>query len=148
MNDNYLHCPLCGFEFQREDALCEHGCPLGNFCSLARCPSCEYEFPARYRKMSWFGRLFRKKRDPLPAGLSSVRRLTEITPGKPVQVMAAGDTRAERSTALAGFGLVPGAVVTVVQRRPECVIKVGETELALDRDIAGRIFVTDQSRRA
>ena len=39
------------------------------------------------------------------------------------------------------FGVVPGAVVTIVQQQPACVIKVGETELALDREIAREILV-------
>jgi Fe2+ transport system protein FeoA len=42
---------------------------------------------------------------------------------------------------LAVFGLVPGAEVEVVQQRPAPVVRVGETELALDAAIAREIMV-------
>jgi Fe2+ transport system protein FeoA len=42
---------------------------------------------------------------------------------------------------LAVFGLVPGAEVEVLQRRPTCVVRIGETDLALDADIANEILV-------
>jgi Fe2+ transport system protein FeoA len=36
---------------------------------------------------------------------------------------------------------VPGAELRIVQQQPACVIRVGETELALDREIAREILV-------
>jgi len=55
-----------------------------------------------------------------------------------------------RHNALAVFGLVPGAEVTLVQHRPSPVVRVGETTLALDKEIAEEIVVTpladDRSR--
>jgi Fe2+ transport system protein FeoA len=36
---------------------------------------------------------------------------------------------------------VPGAEVTLIQRRPACVVKIGETELALDPEIAADLLV-------
>jgi Fe2+ transport system protein FeoA len=39
------------------------------------------------------------------------------------------------------FGLGPDAEITLVQRQPACVIRIGETELALDPDIARDILV-------
>ena len=41
------------------------------------------------------------------------------------------------------FGLVPETEITIVQLRPACVIRVGETELALDREIAEEILVRE-----
>ena len=39
------------------------------------------------------------------------------------------------------FGLVPGARIRLIQRQPACVVKVGETELALDPEIARDVLV-------
>ena len=66
MAESFLTCPLCGFEFQRADSLCKHGCPLGAACTLARCPQCEYEFPERLPGTSWLRRLFRKEDGTAP----------------------------------------------------------------------------------
>ena len=41
----YLHCSLCGLEFEKVDSVCEHGCPLGTTCGHVRCPGCGFEFP-------------------------------------------------------------------------------------------------------
>ena len=39
------------------------------------------------------------------------------------------------------FGLVPGSEITLLQRAPTYVVQVGETQLALEADIASGIFV-------
>ena len=75
MAESFLTCPLCGFEFQRADSLCKHGCPLGAACNLARCPQCEYEFPERLPGTSWLRRLFKKEDaavPPLPVSRGSL----------------------------------------------------------------------------
>lgn len=46
---------------------------------------------------------------------------------------------------LAGFGMIPGASLQVLQRKPSLVIKVLETELALDREMGSQVFL--QTRR-
>ncbi len=140
MDPHYLTCPLCGFEFDKADTVCAHGCPLGAMCALVRCPACGYEYPETPRAVSWLGRLFRRRGAPqsLPEG---IRPLSELRGGQRAEVMCLGSTRTPRHTRLGVFGLVPGAQVRVIQQRPACVIKVGETELALDREIARDILV-------
>ncbi len=59
-------------------------------------------------------------------------------------MLCLGATATERHRTLTVFGVVPGASVTIVQQQPACVIKVGETELALDREIAREILVEPQ----
>jgi Fe2+ transport system protein FeoA len=39
------------------------------------------------------------------------------------------------------YGLGPDAEITLVQHQPACVIRIGETELAIDSDIARDILV-------
>jgi Fe2+ transport system protein FeoA len=52
-----------------------------------------------------------------------------------------GGPNPSRHNTLAVFGLVPGSEVVLVQQQPSCVIRVGETELALDAEIAREILV-------
>ncbi len=146
MAGNYLNCPMCGFEFERGDTLCAHGCPLGSLCRLVRCPSCQYEFPETPAVVGLFRRMFRKGRSLPIAGQEprlpeTVRAVSDLRPGTRASVLCLGPTATERHRTLTVFGLVPGADVTVLQQQPACVIKVGETELALDREIAREILV-------
>ena len=140
MATEYVSCPLCGFEFSREDTLCGHGCPLGSMCHLICCPSCGYEFPERPQS-SWLKRLFGKEEQTisnLPEGVVAASRL-EV--GTRAQLICMGLSSGTRERSLTAFGLVPGAEVEIVQQRPACVIRVDQTELALDREIANEILV-------
>ncbi|MDA8170229.1 MAG: metal-dependent transcriptional regulator [Nitrospiraceae bacterium] len=42
---------------------------------------------------------------------------------------------------LAGIGLVPGAVIKLIQKRPSYVVKVDETTIAVEEEVAKGIFV-------
>ena len=139
MAEQFVVCSLCGFEFERGDTLCQHGCPMRTFCNLIRCPSCDYEFPERPKAISWLGRLMRRE-PPVGEQCERLRTVSELTPGETSEVVSLGTHAARRGT-LSAFGLVPGSEVTVVQQRPACVVKIGETELALDREIAQEILV-------
>lgn len=37
-----MRCPLCGFEFSKDEAECHEGCPFREGCSLYCCPNCGY----------------------------------------------------------------------------------------------------------
>ena len=139
MADRYVICPLCGFEFTPGDTLCQHGCPMRTRCNLIRCPSCAYEFPEKPRAVSWLSRLLRQETPPEDQ-CAHVRPVSELAPGESSEVFSLG-AQASRRSALSAFGLVPGTDITVVQQRPACVVRVGETELALDREIAREILV-------
>lgn len=135
-------CPLCGLVFGRADALCHHGCPLAESCHLTRCPSCGYEFPDQPQgTRGVWSRLVSLGR----------RRAARLDPGGPTVCDLAAGSRArvlhlagERSRdALAVFGLVPGAELELLQRSPAFVLRVGETELALDAAVAARILIEE-----
>ncbi len=137
----YLTCPFCGFEFEKNDTLCAHGCPLGALCHLIRCPACEYEFPETPPAVSFVKRLFRR-RLPTVTGLPpGVRTAAELRPGQKAKVLCLGSTVTDRHRTLTVYGLGSGAEITLVQQQPACVIQIGETELALDLDIARDILV-------
>lgn len=42
---------------------------------------------------------------------------------------------------LSSFGIIPGGVIKLHQKQPTYVVRIGETELALDKDLAKEIFV-------
>ncbi len=141
MAGEYLTCPFCGFEFSKEDTLCHHGCPLGATCTLSRCPNCQYEFAEKPKAVSWLAGLLRGGRRPqqdLPAHVLTVR---DLRASERARVLCLGGGTASRQNNLAVFGVVPGAEISVVQQRPAPVLRVGETELALDPAIARDILV-------
>lgn len=160
MADDLLTCPLCGFEFAPADTACHHGCPLKTACNLTRCPLCEYEFPATPKSVSWLQNLFRRRQrvrrpEPATAGGETcpdrggrVSTVREMSGGEQAEVMHLETGDADRSNALAVFGLTPGSEVTLVQRHPSYVLQVGETLLALDADVADTIVVRRAERAA
>jgi Fe2+ transport system protein FeoA len=141
MAADYLTCPMCGFEFAKGDTLCAHGCPLGNLCRLVQCPNCEYEFPETPPAVTWFKRVFRR-RLPVSAALpEGVRTAVDLNPGEQAEVVCLGRSAGTRSDTLTVFGLVPGSIIELIQRQPACVIRIDQTELALDPEIARDILV-------
>ncbi len=141
MAEHFLTCPLCGFEFQKADALCHHGCPLGAMCNLARCPQCEYEFPQQTPALSWLRRLFKKEEPVPPMPAEGLLTVQDLAGGESVEVLCLGGESPSRRNHLAVFGLVPGAELRLLQRVPSFVIEIGETVLALDADVARDIVV-------
>jgi Fe2+ transport system protein FeoA len=142
MDSEFLTCPFCGFEFEKADSLCHHGCPLGAWCKLNRCPNCQYEFAEQPKAVSWLENLLRRRpktpRRELPEAVMTVR---DLRPSDQARVLCLGAGAETRHNNLAVFGVVPGAEITVVQQRPALVLRVGETELALDPAIAKEIMV-------
>ena len=55
--------------------------------------------------------------------------------------LVSGGRNGSRYSALAVFGLLERSEVTLVQRGRSCVLRIGETELALDLGIAEEILV-------
>ena len=135
----YLHCPLCGFEFEKRDTVCAHSCPLGKFCKLVRCPNCLYEFPDRPEAIGLLQRLFHRPR-PAPAQCGAIP-LSDLDEGQACELVCLQCAHATRRTALAVYGLVPGSRIVLQQKRPAFVVRVGETELALEAGIAREILI-------
>ncbi len=131
---------MCGFEFDRDDTLCGHGCPLGSLCNLVCCSNCGYEFPDAPRRRSWLARIFTRPERP-PRLPLDVRAVSALAPGETATVVCLGERNGSRYGTLSVFGVVAGAQVTLVQRRPACVVRIGETELALDPEIAEELLV-------
>jgi DtxR family Mn-dependent transcriptional regulator len=63
-------------------------------------------------------------------GVGERGRIVYIVPREP-----------ERLVRLSNLGIVPGATITLQQRSPAAVLRIGETTLAMDTAIAAEIFV-------
>jgi DtxR family Mn-dependent transcriptional regulator len=70
--------------------------------------------------------------------IEPLSRLSSGETGRVVHILA---REASRLVKLSAMGVVPGAAVRVVQRKPAVVIAVGETTLALDAAITSEIYV-------
>jgi len=110
-------------------------------CNLICCPSCGYEFPERPSGDSWLKRLLGRQTEPAISLPEGVVAASELEPGDRARLVCMGLSTGTRERSLTSFGLVPGAEVEIVQQRPACVIRIDETELALDREIANEILV-------
>jgi len=70
-----------------------------------------------------------------------VQPLDQLAVGEEGRVVFISPRAPERMTKLSNFGVVPGAIVRLQQRKPAAVLRVGETTLALDSEAAGEIYV-------
>jgi Fe2+ transport system protein FeoA len=134
-----LRCPLCGLEFASSQAQCHVGCPMGRYCNLVACPNCQYEFPPETEAFAWLKRWLRGKQSA--HARRDTMSLPELMEGACCELVSLNSAQGTRRNALAVFGLVPGARLVLRQKRPTFVIHVGETELALEADIAREILV-------
>jgi Fe2+ transport system protein FeoA len=139
---DYIHCPMCGIEFEKAGSVCERSCPVSSACKTVRCPACDYEFPEGARSVSWLQRLFRRRAaKPRPPQNPNAVGLDSLASGEKAELLELSCMSGSRRNTLTVFGLTPGTVVTLLQRSPSFVIRVGETELGLDREIAQGIYV-------
>lgn len=67
--------------------------------------------------------------------------LTELSSGDECEIVRVESKRRTRADRLAAYGVTPGAVLTLQQKFPTFVVRVGETDLALDTEIASDILV-------
>jgi len=75
-----------------------------------------------------------------------VVRLSELRAGESGRITYISTTNHHRLDRLSAFGLFPGRVVRVHQSEPLFVVFIGETQLALEKEIVGEIFVIRNGR--
>jgi Fe2+ transport system protein FeoA len=68
-------------------------------------------------------------------------RLSILPAGARARVVLLAPDLRDRADRLASLGISPGSEVQLLQRLPAFVVEVGETRLAVDADVARRIFV-------
>ena len=71
------------------------------------------------------------------------RPLPSLRPGQTATVVRVASADPSRVVRLTSLGVMPGARVTFVQRHPAVVLRVAETSIALDVEVAADILVDD-----
>ena len=72
---------------------------------------------------------------------SAVIPVSEVEIGEEVKVAYINTRSNSRMHKLSHFGIVPGAFVTVHQRYPSFVVKCGNSQIALEEEIAKEIYI-------
>lgn len=88
---------------------------------------------------------------PIPRGACCDRIRTEIQPmvtrlsdaalGEIVRIVFITPKSRKRLEKLSSLGIVPGSRLRLLQRNPSYVLQIGETTVAVDRDITDEIYV-------
>jgi Fe2+ transport system protein FeoA len=73
--------------------------------------------------------------------MMAVVPLHRLKPGQSARVVELRSTDPARLDRLSAFGLAPGSRVRIEQTHPALIFRVGETEISVDRDVAGEIIV-------
>lgn len=137
-----MRCPLCGFEFDATAMSCHTSCAFNESCGIICCPNCGYQLPdERKSRMADALRRFIARRRAEQDDQAPVRPLSALQPGQSGKVIAINSTNHARIERLHVLGLVNDADITLQQKRPTYVLKVGFTELSIDHDIATNIMV-------
>ena len=138
-----MKCPLCGYEYDEHAVACHAACPMNKGCTMLCCPQCGYQMVDESKTAAgWLRRLWKgRARGPLQA-VAGARRLSDLAPGQSGQVMTIATQQAARLDRLSALGVVPGSQVTVRQRTPAFILRVGETELCVDESIAREILMS------
>lgn len=149
-----MRCRLCGYEFEQGSLTCHAGCPFGSHCHLICCPNCGYQVvdDSKSSLARFVDRIFRRgprsahDRDRARTVLEEhLVPLSHVAAGRTALVCRVDSDDESRINRLTVFGMAPGASVTVVQRFPAPVVRVGETDLALGREVLDQIWVDVES---
>jgi Fe2+ transport system protein FeoA len=138
-------CALCGLRFTHGGQVCA-SCPITRGCEeLVRCPRCGYQFPRGSRAVAWLERLLRRWREGRSAAAAvaphPVQTLDHLRPGEAARILKVSDSDTPMLMKLSQLGLVPGAEVVVQQTRPAAVVRVAQTTVALQREVARAVHV-------
>jgi len=79
---------------------------------------------------------------------SGERALASLAEGERAVVVDFRPHRLCRTDRLLALGVTPGATITMLQRFPGIVFLCDQTELAVERDVAESIIVTDREKRS
>lgn len=155
MNDTRV-CPLCQFSFDSRKAC--GGCGVVKGCMLIRCPKCGYEFAEESKIVEGIKTIinrFRRKEDirereacrpEHPAVLTDAIPLTEACSSNFYRIVFIPPKNKARLNRLAVLGILPGSNIRIHQKKPTYVIRIGETDVALDEEVVREIYVRGSGR--
>ncbi|MEE8403420.1 MAG: metal-dependent transcriptional regulator [Candidatus Hydrothermarchaeaceae archaeon] len=122
-----IHTEACKFEHILSPEVTESVCTF-----LGHPPACSHGNPIP--KGICCSR-FKKEMRPL------VLSLIDLSPGESGRIVFIAPKEHRRIDKLTSFGVIPGSTITLHQKTPSFIIKVGGTDLAIDADIAKEIYV-------
>jgi DtxR family Mn-dependent transcriptional regulator len=70
-----------------------------------------------------------------------VVRLLDFEVGQRGKILFITPSEAARISRLSSIGIIPGAVIKLIQKMPSVVLQIDETTIAIDPELAGEIFV-------
>lgn len=138
---------MCGYEYDASMLTCHAACPLGAHCMVVCCPRCGYSTvdPARSNFTQRVIEIFKRRATSSGAAvineeIGGAKRLLDLKPGQGGHVAdVAGDE--DMLLQLSQYGLLPGTPISLARKYPVPIVRVGQTDLALDRSVASQIYV-------
>jgi len=70
-----------------------------------------------------------------------VTRLSDASLGLPVRIVFITPKSVKRLEKLSSLGIVPGSTIRLMQRNPSHVLQIGQTTVAVDKEITDEIYV-------
>lgn len=143
-----IQCPLCSFLFLPVGDACHTGCPLAGHCHTICCPNCGYQMvdATRSRLAGWLRKLWPQaaKVEQQPQSMRRQPLMLSQAPMRVNLVIESLDGLAPHILArFSVLGLLPGAQVQLLQRRPAPIVRVGETELAIGLELLDKVRVSE-----
>lgn len=138
-----MKCSFCGFEFDPSQREACPACPLSANCGKVCCPRCGYEAVRPSPLVDAIRRWLRgtPKASENPADASGLS-LAELPIGQEAAVVGvASDRGSPQFGRLLAMGILPGASVRLLRSSPSYVFQIGNSQFAVDREIARRILV-------
>ena len=137
-----MRCPLCGYEFEASAKSCHSSCAFNESCGIICCPNCGYQIPdERKSRLANTVRRFLARNKQEETVLPPVRPLSTLRGGQSGKVVAVNSINHSRVERLNILGLTTESHVKVEQRNPTFVVRVGFTEISIEREIADDILV-------
>jgi Fe2+ transport system protein FeoA len=137
-----MRCPLCGNEFDETAMACHSSCVFNENCGIICCRNCGYQLVDEQKtRLATSLRRWLSHRTHSDDHLPPVRPLSAMQPGQSgtvVEIVSPNYTRIERLHVL---GLITDAPITLEQKHPTFVLRVGFTQLSIEREIADDILV-------
>lgn len=127
LEESYMESSACQFEHILSPKVLDSVCTF-----LGHPPTCPHGKPIPRGPCC---ARFKREMEPL------VRPLLDLKLGEEGRVVFITPKSRVRLDRLSAFGLIPGSVVKLMQKRPSYVLEIGETTLALDEHIGREIYV-------
>jgi ferrous iron transport protein A len=143
-----MRCQLCGFEFDQTQMSCHASCALNAYCAVICCPNCGHQTvdESKSKLAQGLRRLLERTnrrqaavKGPMVEPVTC--RLSELWPGQSATVISVESQNASRLERLSVYGVMPGCQLTLQQRQPTFVARIGFTELSFEREVADEILI-------